>query len=423
VSPDGDDVDGNGTRAKPYATIGRAIEEASASERRVYACADSGAYQERVAVDGSADGLELFGGFSCDDWTYSEAAKSRVTSPSTLALHVDHVAGLRIEDFDFEAADASEPGESSVGAFVVGSTDILMRRVRLEAGAGMNAESGATVDFTFPDRTELDGNQPTGSNSETGGAEKLYSTCPGSGVTSGAIGGSATAGGQDGGSGAPDYSGPGGEGGDAGVLNCGAGGTGKNGGDAPTQPASLGASILGSLTLVGWTAVAGVDGAPGLPGQGGGGGASSATRGGGGGGAGGCGGAGGTAGKGGGGSISLIVLQGQIRLADSELVAHDAGAGGDGAPGQAGQTPGGFGANGGGLGACPGGAGGGGGRGGAGGGGAGGISVGILWSGSDAPMRTGGTITVGEAGRAGVGGDPGNNDGIAGVADQVLEVP
>jgi hypothetical protein len=122
-------------------------------------------------------------------------------------------------------------------------------------------------------------------------------------------------------------------------------------------------------------------------------------------------------------AIALLSFVSTVRLENSELVAQNAGAGGDGAQGQLGQTEVGFGGNGGGGGACPGGTGGLGGKGGAGGGGAGGISVGILWSGDDEPVRSGGMITVGTAGSAGIGGDPGNNDGISGVAEQVLQVP
>jgi hypothetical protein len=72
---------------------------------------------------------------------------------------------------------------------------------------------------------------------------------------------------------------------------------------------------------------------------------------------------------------------------------------------------------------CAGGNGGQGGRGGHGGGGAGGISVGVAWAGDFEPTVEETAITFGVAGVAGIGADPGNNDGIAGVAQEVLEVP
>jgi hypothetical protein len=75
------------------------------------------------------------------------------------------------------------------------------------------------------------------------------------------------------------------------------------------------------------------------------------------------------------------------------------------------------------LGACPGGNGGLGGDGGAGGGGAGGVSVGVLWKGAMAPTVTvDTTITNGKAGTSGIGGVPGTNNGIAGVAQKVLSL-
>src|SRR5713101_1155813 len=58
----------------------------------------------------------------------------------------------------------------------------------------------------------------------------------------------------------------------------------------------------------------------------------------GGGGAGGCGGAGGTGGKTGGSSVALLLLDSTIVCSGSELVAGNAGKGGNGVLGQAGQT-------------------------------------------------------------------------------------
>ena len=105
VSPLGSDTDGNGSREAPFATVARGVASAIANSRRVYACADEGAYTESVSID-HADGLELYGGFSCADWSYDTQLKSVVASGSTRALHVSEVSGLRFEDFWFEAVDA-----------------------------------------------------------------------------------------------------------------------------------------------------------------------------------------------------------------------------------------------------------------------------------------------------------------------------
>ena len=418
VSPDGDDDSGDGSRANPYATIAKGIEEAAASEKRVYACADGGVYDESVTIDDAASGLEMFGGFSCDDWSYSETAKSRVASPTALALHIDGVTGVRIEDFAFEAADATMPGESSIGAFVANATNIVFRRLKIEAGLGMNGANSSREDFAFPNRASLDGNDASGGT----GAMPKVCDCQGGTQSIGGVGG--TVPNQGGGTGAPDHAGPGGEGGTSG-LTC-VEGVGRNGANAPSARPALGAATRGILAESGWIATAGTDAVHGPPGQGGGGGASAllvTAGGGGGGGCGGCGGAGGKGGQGGGASIAVVSFESTVVIEDSELTARDAGAGGDGIGGQLGQMESGFGGDGA-IGACDGGAGGFGGKGGASGGGAGGISVGILWSGDNAPTVNDDTmLSFGIAGSGGTGGEVGVNDGVAGVADEVLEVP
>src|SRR5687768_5338223 len=116
VSPAGDNDEGDGSRDKPFATLGKAIEAATESGKRVYACGgDGGTFSERVTIGEDQSGLEIFGGFDCDDWTYGGVAKTNVVSPTPLALHVLNLDGVRIEGFRFEAANATLPSGSSVG--------------------------------------------------------------------------------------------------------------------------------------------------------------------------------------------------------------------------------------------------------------------------------------------------------------------
>ncbi len=418
VSPDGDDDSGDGTRSAPYATIGKGVEEASASGKRVYACADGGRYRETIALDESANDLELFGGFACADWNYGTSARSRVTSSNPLALRVENVSGLRIEDFTFEAADATAPGESSIGALIVNATSVLLRRVEIQAGSGSMGTSGTLTEFPYLAQSTLDGNSGV-----SGGAEKLCACQTGLESVGGA-GGPPAMSGQAGSRGLPDHGA--GQAGTPDNADCGNGGSGRNGAAAPNAPAAPGATTPGSIaSTTGWTPSSGTNGSVGAPGQGGGGGASlNGTGRGGSGGCGGCGGNGGKGGQGGGASIAVLAFSSELVLDACTIVAGDGGDGGGGSPGQAGQQD----VGGGGgvlttLNACPGGNGGRGASGGAGGGGAGGISVGILWSGDAAPVRQSGTIVTGIAGAKGIGGDPGNNDGVGGVAQQVLEMP
>ena len=423
VSPSGSDDSGDGSRDNPYATLQKATETAAVSDKRVYACATSGSYDESLSLDDSLSGLELFGGFSCDDWSYSESNRSAVTSVQTLALRIEGVSGLRIEDFGFTAADATEAGTSSLGALVVDSEDVVFRRVRFEAGNGADGATGPRQDFGPISQSELDGNGASGASQEVGGAAKAYA-CPGGAMTVGGEGGDSALlnPSQDGVMGLPDYDGDGGEGGD-GLSGCDMAGIGKTGAPAPATPPAPGATSHGELTATGWLPTPGTRGETGRPGQGGGGGRGSATKGGGGGGAGSCGGAGGPEGTGGGASIALAVFESGVTLDSVALIASDAGDGGNGAIGQEAQSEGGFGGGSPGQGACQGGNGGLGAAGGAGGGGAGGVSVGLLWSGTTEPVLSDPMVTLGIQGLKGLGAEPGVNDGVHGVAQGVLEVP
>ncbi|MEP7049163.1 MAG: hypothetical protein ABJB12_02370 [Pseudomonadota bacterium] len=203
---------------------------------------------------------------------------------------------------------------------------------------------------------------------------------------------------------------------------CGAfpSGSGGDGTNATAHPPAPGATKLGTITPTGWSGIPGTDGTPGTPGQGGGGGTGKSS---GGGGAGGCGGAGGTGGKAGGSSIALLVFNSTVTFTANQLVAVNAGKGGNGIAGQPEQSVGGNGGFPDVTGGCSGGTGGTGGNGGAGGGAAGGISVGIAYVGTTAPLPDSATtLTTGTAGATGLGGVPGTNDGINGKAQNILEI-
>ena len=414
VAPTGKDG-ADGSQAAPVKTLAKALELA-ADSKIVIACDAS--YDERLTLTASA---RLYGGFGCpgraSPWEY-EAGKKAKVAPSNRGLALKITAGdaaVVIEDFEFDAKDGVEPGESSIAAFVNASTNVTLRRVKLVAGTAVDGENGTLVPWTFPDPLSLKGNS---ANGDSGGGANT-GMCPVGPKPRGGAGGNGGEGAvTTGGSGTPDLAL--GKGGVAG--SCSTSGTGQDGANASPQPAAAGATKLGTITLTGWNGSAGADGASGTPGQGGGGGAGALTGGGGGaGGSGGCGGAGATGGKAGGSSISLLVLSSSLALDANELVAGNAGKGGSGLPGQAGQ-PGGSGGvqvpDG-----CPGGKGGQGGQGGAGGGAAGGISVGIAYQGALPVVDLETTFATGLAGAKGIGGVSGTNDGIAGVKQDVFQVP
>ena len=416
VSPTGSDS-ADGSKNTPVQSWEKALELGKAASKFVIACNDD--FTTPVALTSAHSGTKLYGGFKCSDWTRDSAKKTRLApSSEAIALSLDGVVGFHAEDVIVEAKDATTAGASSISVFANGSSNITLKRIDVIAGKGAAGANGVVTSFTkFPTQAELNGKPASGG---TGGASNPCG-CPGGKTTTGGPGGSA--GPQGGGKGQPDFGG--GAGGISASPDCAVGnGLGKSGAPAPATPSAPGATTLGTLTATGWTPSNGMDGAVGSPGQGGGGGASTASSGGGGGGCGGCGGAGGPGGKGGGSSIALLLFDTPLSLdATVTLTTKDAGKGGNGAAGQAAQPEVGFNGVGapGAPPACNGGAGGLGAAGGAGGGAAGGVSAGILWKGTSTPIVDGSTtITFGAKGAKGTGGK--SNDGIEGVAQDVLGV-
>ena len=321
---------------EPGESISDAIDAALARDLDQVVLCD-GAYDEHVVI---SDPITLVGGYDCNgsEPVPDESARP-VVAPADpgYALLVDNIDGpVLIEGIEFQAADATEAGESSIAAFVRGSTDVTFRDVRLIAGNGADGEAGGVEEYTY--ETPSNGN----AGSATSGGTFVECTCPDGSTTSGGLGGSPSPGGAGGGLGTPDLGG-----GAAGLPGepCAGPGTGGDGATGTPGDDGTGAETHGTLTEGGWTPESGADGTSGTPGQGGGGGASTSTSGGGGGGCGGCPGAGAAAGTGGGSSIALLVFESTVTVESSELTSRDGGKGGDGTAGQTGQTETGYGGN------------------------------------------------------------------------------
>jgi hypothetical protein len=424
VSPNGNDSNGSGTKAMPYATIGKAAGVAATGKKRVYAC---GTFKSAVALTSADDGVTIYGGLDCTSWAYSAATPTTV-APTTAgyALQLTSVSGATFEDFSFTSIAGTNPSDSSIAVLATGSSGVVLRRTTVSAGGAVDGQN-QTPPAPF---TSAAPSGSPGTTSNNGGITTF--TCSnGTGTSTGGAGGSPVLGGNAGNPGTPGTP-------NGGIVaTCIA--TGAGGGDgAPggTGSAGAGAASWATLSASGWAPLAGSGGSNGAVAEGGGGGASINTNGGGGGGgAGGCGGVAGAGGTGGGSSIAVLAYQSSVDLEQCPLNAQRAGNGGDGAQGQAGQS-GGSGEPGGGQ-ACSGGAGGQGGNGGPGGGGAGGVSAGVVWFGTaptingvsttQAATLTG--VTVGAAGAAGLGGNgtacgmTGNNCGLAGSQGAVVQFP
>ncbi|HMI88035.1 MAG TPA: hypothetical protein VK550_28320 [Polyangiaceae bacterium] len=448
VSAGGSDTAGLGTKASPYKTVTKGLAAAQAAQgKNVYVCAAT--YAEAVTVEGSLDGSRLFGGFDCRGWAYSASNRPMVkpaTGPALVAKAL--TKGLRVEDVEFDAPATMTSGESSVAAWVTGSANVRLVRVKLVAAAAQAGADGVAASNYDP---LLQQNDATiaGKNAmgATGGATQTCATLcangqnstggkggdggPGStrdaGLDGGADAGAPTAGANGGPAiTPPDPPSNDGVGGNPqiGVLDCTNGARGSN---APAKPGGIGATQPGSLTANGWTRADGTTATAAGPGQGGGGGGGGQIALGGGGGGGGCGGCGGAAGPGGqsgGSSFALLSYQSTVMLDACTLVAGAGGNGGKGADGQAGQM-GGFGGDRTAPG-CTGGNGGQGGAAGGGGGGAGGHSVAFGYVGQAPTQMNGTTSQVASqpaaSGAAGAGGSPTATAGAAGKAQTALDL-
>jgi hypothetical protein len=427
VSSDiGDDVAGDGTREAPYATITKGI--ASAAGKNVYVCLGAAdAYAEKITITAATDGVRLYGGFECDNWSHDVTRYVTVESPEPIALRIQSLnEGARIENVRFFASDGTAADKSSFGAFVTDSSGVVLRRVEITAGDGADGEPGG------PGSKGADG------AAAAAGQDGEPSACGGT-PTDGVPGkwdapvcGSK---GGNGGQGVLDDNGANGFNGTPSSnvtppnsVNRGVGATtaaaGDNGGPGASGnhgPLAEQSAALGTFAATGYSPASGKAGTDGFPGQGGGGGGGSkgsATCRGASGGAGGMGGCGGTAGGpglGGGASVGLFSWNSEVSLDACVIASGSGGSGGAGGKGGGG----GAGAEGGSGGkgdvgngiavAGRGGLGGSGGNGGSGSGGTGGPSYAIAFSGTK-PSYTLPDTTLTE----GTGGDPG-------IGGQVLD--
>ncbi|WP_437798778.1 hypothetical protein [Sorangium sp. So ce693] len=431
---------GDGTKAKPYASLGEAV--ARADGKRVLACT-SEPFAESVKIEA---GIEVIGGFDCEaEWTWSDEARSVIEAPANqIALTVSEAAsGAKVRSFAIRAASATELGGSSIGV-VVADVEAELAQVDVTAGDGMAGANGETP-------TEAPQAGASASEMVSDACEVVFGGEPGvtmcqDGETRGGSGGLGGTTGTDEGNGHkgadgaplpdpnPEKYGLGGAGQTDVAGNCRRGEDGTPG----TLGGSGEAGSATTLTLAGITGGDGRNGKTGTRGQGGGGGGGAKAglfcgpvanpldgpgASGGGGGAGGCGGNGGGGGKAGGSSIGIVSLGTKLVLTEVTVAVGKAGKGGQGASGRRG-ADGGMGATGGtasenvdSVPGCDGGKGGRGGPGGPGGGGRGGHAVGIAYAAAPSSPVELKDFTAGTAGEGGLGGPDGNagNPGTTGA--------
>jgi hypothetical protein len=433
-SSTGDDSpESDGSQAKPFATIGKAL--GSAKSGPIYLCAET--FTEAVQLKA---GATIYGGLDCasGEWTWIGPTKKSEISPEAglVALVLDPGVAATVEDVTLRAKDAVEAGGSSIAVIATSGAELDLARCDVETGNGKDGAAGDAFAMSAAPGGMGNAGMDACSGPMIFGGGSVTNSCdeadPNDSISgSGGIGQEAIGGAGSPGTPLGTMNGGTGQLDDAGMCTSGAAGD-----DGTAGTPGTGAQGTGTITAQGYAGPAANPGDKGKPGQGGGGGggakggtgagkcadmASAGGASGGSGGSGGCGGAGGKGGQAGGASIGIVSLGATLVFADVKITTKNGGKGGDGGAGQLGGMGGPAGAGGSKASAaslkdgCSGGPGGKGGAGGKGGGGAGGPSIGIAHTG-EAPDIKSATTSLGTPGSGGAGeGDTGS--GAPGLAE------
>jgi len=364
VANSGNDA-GDGSHARPFATIQVGIDRAKAVGKRVYVCA--GTYKESLVI---ADSISVIGGLDCTAFEWRTAsATSRVESPTSPAAKAkDITSPTRLEGLELVAPNATAPSASSIGLLADHAGALVVARSKITAGNAMKGDDG------------VEGTQLSNAATGTGGKAIVGAAlctddlilCPAFSRATGGPGGTNVC------VGAPGYAGdPGGAGGSGGqydvvkktvgmssfllflvrnnndaTFGATTAAPGKTGAAGVDGPDGDPAAPKGALSPTGYTPADGANGTNGAAGKGGAGGngllpnaaiftptpegARYRGWGGGGGGAGGCPGLSGTAGKGGGASFAALLIDSPMTF---DATALTSGLGGDAGQGTLGSAP------------------------------------------------------------------------------------
>ena len=119
----GHDDSGTGSKAAPYATIGKAVQ---AGATVIYACTDG--FSEAVTLPA---GTSLYGGLDCaQNWTYVGASTHSPLTAAADSVPLTLAAGsgtTRVQDMDVTAAPAAVAGGSSIAVVADGVSAELTR--------------------------------------------------------------------------------------------------------------------------------------------------------------------------------------------------------------------------------------------------------------------------------------------------------
>lgn len=146
VSLQGTD-DGDGSRARPFSTIGAGIAKAAESGRRVYVC--KGSYKESLVL---RSGVSVSGGFICGTtWAIDPEGRSSVEATSNPAITATDISiATRFEGIDVQAAPGSAEQPSSMGLLAVRAPKLAVVRSRIVAGRALDGSAGSDPSDAAP---------------------------------------------------------------------------------------------------------------------------------------------------------------------------------------------------------------------------------------------------------------------------------
>ena len=150
VSGSGNDASA-GSRSAPLKTIGAAVKmAASVKKPRVYVC--EGEYQDPVTLDAQADGVSVYGGWSCADFDYTGGLVKIAPRAPGVALTVSGwTRGGTFADLSVVANDGEKPGDSSIAVVVADAQSVVLRRLSAKAGIGQSGIDAAPIaDYAGP---------------------------------------------------------------------------------------------------------------------------------------------------------------------------------------------------------------------------------------------------------------------------------
>lgn len=139
---------GDGTRDKPFKSIGKGLAKGKQLGLRVLVCAVKGApYTEQVTL---LDGVSVFGDVVCADgkWAVDKTVRAEITSPVSPALVAEGLKlKLRVEGFDVSAPDLGieAPSPNSIALLGRDVTDLSFALGSLRAGSGRPGKSAGAA--------------------------------------------------------------------------------------------------------------------------------------------------------------------------------------------------------------------------------------------------------------------------------------